>query len=141
MCIIVPTVGRRTSFWQTRSENKGSTLRADIGWVFLAFVVTTLGQLAQELLHYLLLCAGQTAQLASVTAGDVSTPVDEDGEEPAEAHNPTFFQLLVLILQQLKNTILVEVLEAVAGRVLGKYMGFRSDQLLQRMNSSMVLLS
>ena len=54
---------------------------ADIGWVFLAFVVTqtldgclafvvtTLGQLAQELLCYLLLCAGQAAQRASVTAG------------------------------------------------------------------------
>ena len=83
--------------------------------MFLAFVVTTLGQLAQELLHYLLLCAGQAAQLASVTAGDVSTPVDEDGEEHAEARNPTFPQLLALIFQQLKNAILVEVLEAVAG--------------------------
>ena len=30
---------------------------ADIGWVFLAFVATTLGQLAPELLDYLLLCA------------------------------------------------------------------------------------
>ena len=49
---------------------------ADIGWVFLAFVAMTLGQLAQELLCYLLLCAGQAAQQASVTAGDVSTPVD-----------------------------------------------------------------
>ena len=39
----------------------------------------------------------------SVTAGDVSTPVDEDGEEPAEARNPTFPQVLVLIFQQLKN--------------------------------------
>ena len=44
--------------------------------------------------------------------------------------NPTFPQLLVLIFQQLKNTILVEALEAVAGSVLGKYMGFQSDQLL-----------
>ena len=68
---------------------------------------------------------------ASSSAGISScTPVDEDGEEPAEAHNPTFPQLLVPIFQQLKNTILVEVLEAVAGQVLGKYMGFRSDQLL-----------
>ena len=104
---------------------------ADIGWVFLAFVVTTLGQLVLELLCYLLLCAGQAAQQASVAAGDVSTPVDEDGEEPAEAHNPTFPQLLALIFQQLKNYILVELLEAVAGRVLGKYMGFRLDQWLR----------
>ena len=96
----------------------------DIGWVFLAFVATTLGQLALELLQYLLLCAGQAAQLASVAAGDASTPVDEDGEEPAEARKPTFPQLRALIFQQLKNTILVEVLEAVAGQVLGKYMGF-----------------
>ena len=43
--------------------------------------------------------------------------------------NPIFPQLLVLIFQQLKNTILVEVLEAIAGRVLGKYMGFQLDQL------------
>ena len=103
-----------------------------IGWVFLAFVATTLGQLAPELLRYLLLCAGQAAQRASVAAGDASTPVDEDGEEPAEERNPTFPQLLELIFQQLKNTILVEVLEAVAGQVLGKYMGFRLDQQLQR---------
>ena len=41
-----------------------------------------------------------------------------------EEHNLTFPQLLVLIIQQLKNTILVEVLEAVVGLVLGKYMGF-----------------
>ena len=82
------------------------------------------------MLRYLLLCAGQAAQRASVAAGDASTPVDEDGEEPAEARNPTFPQLLVLIFQQLKNSILVEVLEAVAGQVLGKYMGFRSDQRL-----------
>ena len=75
----------------------------------------TLGQLEQELLCYLLLCAGQAAQLASVPAGDVSTPVNEDGEEPAKEHNPTFAQLLALIFQQLKNTILVEILEAVAG--------------------------
>ena len=59
----------------------------------------------------------------------MSTLVDEDGEKPTEARNPTFPQLLALIFQQLKNTILVEVLEAVAGQVLGKYMGFRSDQL------------
>ena len=52
---------------------------ADIGWVFLTIVVTTLVQLALELLCYLLLCAGQAAQLASVAAGDVSTPVDEVG--------------------------------------------------------------
>ena len=97
---------------------------AEIGWVFLAFVVTSLGQLAPELLCYLLLCVGQAAQLASVAAGDVSTPVDEDGEEPEEEHNPTFPQLLELIFQQLKTTILVEVLEAVAVRVLVKYMGF-----------------
>ena len=45
-------------------------------------------------------------------------------------HNPTFPQLLALIFQQLKNAMLVEVLEA--GQVLGKYMGFRSDQLLLR---------
>ena len=51
---------------------------ADIGWVFLAFVATTLGQLAQELLCYLLLCAGQAAQRASVTAEDEPTPVDSD---------------------------------------------------------------
>jgi len=88
---------------------------ADIGWVFLAFVSTTLGQLAPELLRYLLLCAGQAAQRASVAAGDASTPVDDDGEEPAEARNPTFPQLRALIFQQLKNAILVEVLEAVAG--------------------------
>ena len=44
--------------------------------------------------------------------------------------NPIFPQLLVLIFQQLKNTILVEVLEAVAGLVLGTYMGFPLDQLL-----------
>ena len=88
---------------------------ADIGWVFLAFVDTTLGQLEQELLSYLLLSAGQAAQLASVAAGDESTLVDEDGEEPVEARNPTFPQLLALIFQQLKNAILVEVLEAVAG--------------------------
>ena len=94
--------------------------------MFLAFAATTLGQLAPELLRYLLLCAGQAAQRASVAAGDVSTPVDDNGEEPAEACNPTFPQLLVLIFQQLKNAILVEVLEAVAGRVLGKYMGFRA---------------
>ena len=74
--------------------------------MFLAFVAMPLGQLAPELLHYLQLCAGQAAQRASVAAGDVSTPVDEDGEEPAEEHNPTFPQLLVL-----KNTILVEVRE------------------------------
>ena len=49
---------------------------ADIGWVILAFVATTLGQLAPELLCYILLCAGQAAQRASVNAGDVSTPVD-----------------------------------------------------------------
>ena len=103
---------------------------ADIGWVFLAFVATTLGQLAPELLCYLLLCAGQAAQRASVAAGDASTPVSEDGEEPAEARNPTFPQLLALIFQQLKNAILVEVLEAVVGQVLGKYMGFPLDQLL-----------
>ena len=90
------------------------------------------GQLAPELLRYLLLCAGQAAQRASVAAGDASTPVDEDGEEPAEARNPTFPQLRALIFQQLKYVILVEVLEAVAGRVLGKYMGFRSDQRLRR---------
>ena len=101
--------------------------------MFLTIVVTTLVQLALELLCYLLLCAGQAAQWASVAAGDASTPVDEDGEEPAEAHNPTFPHLRVLIFQQLKNAILVEVLEAVAGRVLGKYMGFRLDQLLQRL--------
>ena len=83
------------------------------------------------MLSYLLLCAGQAAQRASVAAGDASTPVDDDGEEPAEARNPTFPQLRALIFQQLKNAILVEVLEAVAGRVLGKYMGFRSDQLLR----------
>ena len=52
---------------------------------------------------------------ASVAAGDASTPVDEDGEEPAEERNPTFPQLQALIFQQLKNAILVEVLEAVAG--------------------------
>ena len=51
--------------------------------------------------------------------------------EPAEARNPTFPQLQVLIFQQLKNAILVEVLEAMAGLVLGKYMGFRSDQRLR----------
>ena len=62
----------------------------------------------------------------------MSTQVDENGEEPAEARNPTFPQLLVLIFQQLKNAILVEVLEAVAGLVLGKYMGFRLNQWLQR---------
>ena len=88
---------------------------ADIGWVFLAFVVMTLGQLVQELLCYILLCARQAAQLASVAAGDVSTPVDDNGEEPVEERNPTFPQLQELIFQQLKNTILVEVLEAVAG--------------------------
>ena len=96
--------------------------------MFLVFVVTTLGQLVPELLCYLLLCAGQAAQRASVAAGDVSTPVDEDGEEPVEARNPTFPQLQVLIFQPLKNAILVEVLEAVAGQVLGKYMGFRLDE-------------
>ena len=116
-------------FNSSQSPTQGYT---DIGWVFLAFVATTLGQLALELLQYLLLCAGQAAQLASVAAGDESTPVDDDGEEPAEACNSTFLQLLVLIFQQLKNAILVEVLEAVAGQVLGKYMGFRSDQLLWR---------
>ena len=63
----------------------------------------------------------------SVAAGDAYTPVDDDGEEPAEARNPTFPQLQVLIFQQLKNAIPVEALEAVAGQVLGKYMGFRSD--------------
>ena len=87
----------------------------DFGWVFLAFVTTTVGQLALELLRYLLLCAGQAAQRASVAAGDASTPVDEDGEEPAEARSPTFPQLRELIFQQLKSAILVEVLEAVAG--------------------------
>ena len=92
--------------------------------MFLAFVSTTLGQLAPELLFYLLLCEGQAAQRASVAAGDGSTPVDEDGEEPAEAHYPNFLQLLALIFQQLKSAILVEILEAVAGQVLGKYMGF-----------------
>ena len=30
----------------------------DIWWVFLAFVATTLGQLAPDLLCYLLFCAG-----------------------------------------------------------------------------------
>ena len=45
---------------------------------------------------------------------------------------PTFPQLWALIFQQLKNAILVGVLEAVAGRVLGKYMGFLSDQRLLR---------
>ena len=44
----------------------------------------------------------------------------------------TFPQLRELIFQQLKNTILVEVLEAVAGQVRGKYIGFRSDQQLLR---------
>ena len=77
--------------------------------------MTTLGQFVLKLLSYLLLCAGQAAQWASVAAGDVSTPVDNNGEEPAEARNPTFPQLLVLIFQQLKTAILVEVLEAVAG--------------------------
>ena len=100
--------------------------------MFLAFVSTTLGQLAPELLRYLLLCAGQAAQWASVAAGDASTPVDEDGEEPAEARNPTLPQLRALIFQQLKKAILVEVLEAVAGRVLGRYMGFLLDQRLRR---------
>ena len=86
---------------------------ADNGWVFLAFVVTTLGQLAPEFLRYIiLLCAGQAAQRASVAAGDASTLVDEDGEEPAEARNPTFPQLRAVIFQQLKNDILVEVREA-----------------------------
>ena len=50
-----------------------------------------------------------------IGAGGESTPVDEDGEELAEARNPTFPQLQALIYQQLKNAILVEVLEAVAG--------------------------
>ena len=45
-------------------------------------------------------------------------------------HNPTSPQLQVLIFQQLKNLVLIEVLEVVAGRVLGKYMGVRLDQLL-----------
>ena len=98
--------------------------------MFLAFVATTLGQLAPELLCYLLLCIGQAAQQASVAAGDASSLVNEDGLEPAEAHNPTFPQLLALIFQQLKKAILVEVLEAVVGQVLGKYMGFHLDQLL-----------
>ena len=98
--------------------------------MFLVFVSTTLGQLAPELLRCLLLCAGQPAQQASVAAGDASTPADEDREEPAESRNPTLPQLRALIFQQLKNSILVAVLEAVAGRVLGKYMGFRLDQRL-----------
>ena len=83
--------------------------------MFLAFVVTTLGQLAPELHRYLLLCAGQAAQRAPVAAGDASTQVNEDGEEPAKEHNHAFPHLRAIIFQQLKNAILVEVLEAVAG--------------------------
>ena len=63
---------------------------ADIGWEFLAFVATSLGQLAPELLRCLLMCAGQAAQKASVASEDTSIPVDEDDSEPEEARNPTF---------------------------------------------------
>ena len=54
------------------------------------------------------------AQKASVASGDA--------KEAAGAHFP----------EQLKNSVLIEVLEAVAGRVLGRYMGVRSDPRLRR---------
>ena len=65
-----------------------------------------------------------TPPLRALCGVTTCSTVDEDGEEPAEEHNPTFPQLLALIFQQLKNTILVEALEAVAGLVLGKYICF-----------------
>ena len=99
--------------------------------MLLAFVATTLGPLAPDLLRYLLLCAGQAAQRASVASVDASVPVDEDDAEPEDPRNPTFPQLRAPIFQQLKNSVLVEALEAVAGRVLGRYMGVRSDPLLR----------
>ena len=46
----------------------------DLGLVFIAFVATTLGQLAPDLLRYLLLCAGQAAQKASAASEDTSIP-------------------------------------------------------------------
>ena len=100
--------------------------------MFVAFVAKTLGQLAPNLLRYLLHCAGHAVQRALVAPGDTSIPVDEDDAEPWEARNPTFPRLLALIFQQLKNSILVEVLEAVVGGVLGRYMGVRSDPRLRR---------
>ena len=70
-----------------------------------------------------------------MASGDVSVPVDEDDAELEEARNPTSPQLLwALIFQQLKNSVLNEVpsLEAVAGRVLGRYKGVRTDPRLRR---------
>ena len=96
---------------------------ADIGWEFLAFVATSLGQLAPELLRYLLLCADQAAQTrkASVASGlgDDSIPVDENDSEPEVVRNPTFPKLRALNFQQIKNSesvlIRVQVMEAVVG--------------------------
>ena len=68
----------------------------------------------------------------SAAAGDASILVDEEEAEPGEARDSTFPQLRALIFQQLENTILVEFLEGVGGRVLGRYMGVRSDLRLRR---------
>ena len=81
--------------------------------------------------------------LVQVTHGErISVPGDEDSNsddaqrrpdaETEEACKPTFPQLQALIFQQLKNSVLIEVLEAVAGRVLDRCMGVRSDPLLHR---------
>ena len=102
---------------------------ADIGWVFLAVVATTLGQLAPELLCYLLLCAGQAAQRASVAAGDASTPVDEDGEEPAGARNPTFLSCSRSSSSRSRTLSWWRFWRLWRVKC---YMGFRSDQRLRR---------